>query len=297
MPDDILFRLDRNWLTSSGAGDLATFGVLPQTVAAGSAQAAGVPTFTSAPPAMAILDASHAAPITGGADDAPPPAVATTALADSHASSSITPVNWGTGLDAPRLPTGESAAGGVSIPIHQPVSSDAGASSASSAPPAADGFAPATSPSHLTPDFPHSPLDLAATDPVSLPLPDVAVEQALTPGIVTATIGAADDRVDDALDLLGTDPAGGIATLVSLVTVTDLIDLRDADADVLGGDPQLTMIDSLAADGIFVDPLFAEAGQHDAAVPNHVAVPDALDLPDLPVPHTDLPIDPTLGLG
>ncbi|HVQ07011.1 MAG TPA: hypothetical protein VMS43_01115 [Allosphingosinicella sp.] len=66
-------------------------------------------------------------------------------------------------------------------------------------------------------------------------------------GAVTGTLEAAQG---DGQDLLGSDPAGGIAALVSLVSVTALFDLRDAGFDSAdgGADPTLTMLDSLAAD-------------------------------------------------
>jgi hypothetical protein len=119
------------------------------------------------------------------------------------------------------------------------------------------------------------------------------------PGIVA--IGGVDDGADDGLatDLLGSDPAGGIATLVNLVTVTDLLDLRDAGAPV---DPTgeglgtvSDLIDTLAADV----PL-----AHDIDASDHHGVGQpATDTPLLPTVASALPDpltdhhDGALGLG
>jgi hypothetical protein len=118
------------------------------------------------------------------------------------------------------------------------------------------------------------------------------------PGIVA--IGGVDDgSIDSAIDLLGSDPAGGIATLVNLVTVTDLLDLRDAGAPV---DPTgeglgtvSDLIDTLAADVPVAHDI--DASDH------HGEGQPATDTPLLPAVASGLPDpltdhhDGALGLG
>jgi hypothetical protein len=69
-------------------------------------------------------------------------------------------------------------------------------------------------------------------------------------------------------EFLGSDPAEGIATLISLVSTSDVFELRDVDlpAELLADatDPITAMVDSLA--GIASDdPLFAESGDSPAS--------------------------------
>jgi hypothetical protein len=69
-----------------------------------------------------------------------------------------------------------------------------------------------------------------------------------TGDLVTATVGAVGETLDG---LAGNDPAGGIATLVSLVSVTDLFDLHPVDAPVADeGDLGLGLVDALADGGL-----------------------------------------------
>jgi hypothetical protein len=60
-------------------------------------------------------------------------------------------------------------------------------------------------------------------------------------------LGAIDDGVQD---LLGADPAGGISTLVSLVSISDVLDVREAGSDTpsTGDDPVSMLLDTLSAD-------------------------------------------------
>lgn len=67
------------------------------------------------------------------------------------------------------------------------------------------------------------------------PLADVG--ELLPTGDPLAILSPAHDENDDALDLLGSDPAGGIATLVTLVTAADMFDLRDAGPDQVAAEP------------------------------------------------------------
>ncbi|HTU13072.1 MAG TPA: hypothetical protein VMG08_19440 [Allosphingosinicella sp.] len=125
---------------------------------------------------------------------------------------------------------------------------------------------------------------------LGMPTAEVPVD-ALPPTLsgVQATIGAVEDQIDSIegsiVDLLGSDPTGGIATLVSLVEVTDLLDLRGtgaSDAAEVGGSA-LRLLDDLSSDLIFAEPLLdqTEVGdaQDDADTPLLSPLVPPLDLP------------------
>jgi hypothetical protein len=102
-----------------------------------------------------------------------------------------------------------------------------------------------------------------------------------------ASVTAADPLAaaeDDVADLLGTDPAAGVATLVSLVTITDVVDLRQAGSPEgeLVQSPADSMLNALAAD--------AEG----ETAPADVKESPASDLVSIPDPAED---DLGLGLG
>ena len=90
-------------------------------------------------------------------------------------------------------------------------------------------------------------------------------------GTVSLTLGAVDDTLSD---LAGTDPLGGVATLVSLVSVSDMFDLHPVDAPVadVPADLGLGMLDTLIGDDLLPDALLGAEGHHDGA-----AIGDALD--------------------
>lgn len=99
-----------------------------------------------------------------------------------------------------------------------------------------------------------------------------------------AAIGAVGDVSSGLIgqDLLGDDPAAGIATLVNLVTVADVVDLKDAgapvDSSVAGsGGPIDDLLDTLSAEPLPLPSLLDDDG----------------DLPDAPPPV----VIPDLGLG
>jgi hypothetical protein len=77
--------------------------------------------------------------------------------------------------------------------------------------------------------------------------------------VLSATISAANDTLDD---LAGTDPAGGVATLVSLVSVADMFDLNPVGAPTIEqvADPGFAMLDALATDVLLPDALLG--GNH-----------------------------------
>ncbi|HEX8239488.1 MAG TPA: hypothetical protein VF574_07100 [Allosphingosinicella sp.] len=68
---------------------------------------------------------------------------------------------------------------------------------------------------------------------------------------LTAEVAPADalaPALDGVEDLLGADPAGGIATLVSLVSVSDVFDVSEAGSDIVQVADPVDLLDTLAAD-------------------------------------------------
>lgn len=158
----------------------------------------------------------------------------------------------------PPASTGDGAAGQVSSSNVRAVDDKAGESF--------EGF-------NLTaPDLPFGGVSLAAAEASATPglsslNLDVEPAEALPSALAEASEGltdagsgvfaalgevdaAAGGAVDDVQDLLGTDPVAGIATLVSLVTVSDVLPVSEAGneegdaAEAAGSD----MLDALAAD-------------------------------------------------
>lgn len=293
MVDDLLFRPDRNWLTSSGAGDLGMFGPLPQAIFAPAnedveAAAEASQTANSSPPAN---DGSSEAMATGSVVDNNLPSAAgeTDAIPTTLIASpvTLTPTNVADGFDAPAMLAAGQVGGSVIsslTPQAQAQSSDTAlASHQSEATPAlAAPASPLTVPTIIDP----------VAQAISLPADD-ALE-----GVsehISTTVAAADALVGEAQDILGSDPTAGIATLVSLVTITDLIDLRDAGAETATIDAHLAMLDALTGDAITVDPLFAET--HDDMDSEPVTdIADALPVPDPPILPVDIG-DHLPGLG
>jgi hypothetical protein len=101
-------------------------------------------------------------------------------------------------------------------------------------------------------------------------LDQLAATPAALTGAVSPIAGTAGDALTatvqpttDSLDGLGgSDPAAGVATLVSLVSVSDMFDLHPVDAPEAQApiDTGFGMLDSLAADDLLPDPLL---GGHD----------------------------------
>jgi hypothetical protein len=152
-----------------------------------------------------------------------------------------------------------------------------------------------------------APLDLLPATEATGPVIDAAAD---VPEAVTGTLAAAlPAEAPDALDdLAGSDPAAGIATLVSLVSVPDVLAVPAAGApDVAAAaDSGADMLDTLAADTIEVTLPAHDTSDGDEAVGDDApAVPadDPLDDPidetvdalaDLdagPAPGTALPMD------
>lgn len=104
-------------------------------------------------------------------------------------------------------------------------------------------------------------------------------------------------------EFLGSDPAQGIATLVSLVSASEVFELRDVDlpAELLAGTAGsiTAMVDSLA-DVAPVDPLFAESGDAPASSVSEAlpVLDETLDEAAAAVPVVGQPADDVLhGLG
>jgi hypothetical protein len=90
------------------------------------------------------------------------------------------------------------------------------------------------------------------------PVPEIAVAVS-----ADDTLGAIDDGVED---LLGSDPAAGIATLVSLVSVSDVLDVQETGTGTVDAAQDLGagLLDTLAADP-FDTPAHDDAQDHNQA--------------------------------
>jgi hypothetical protein len=303
-----LFRPDSRTLGGSPGSDLALYG--------------GVPFATFlAPPTQNLSFAAHAP---DGAGSAPSPAATALARAGTPAEAEPSPVGFGEAAPQPvpaataahtaapaaaasaaepftgsLLPAGFSGAEHALLaPLVSSASSqDAAAPSApvAAALPADAGARSLAAPTLATVadaapgealQTPAGASVVAAADSVI-----VAATEAATPVLqVAPAVGAV---ADDVQDLLGSDPAGGIATLVSLVSVSDVLDLGQAGADVPAADPALAMLDTLSADLLPPD----AAGDAPIPLPEHHDDPAPAPLPGVPDPLHDLPGDAGGGLG
>lgn len=284
MQAEILIAPANRWLAGGAHNDIANFGApflpllsihpassnAPALSDHGSAvPAAGLasPAQSLAEPEPANLPAPLAArqPVDQSAPAAPPAIQApTSAPAETG---SLTPANFT-----------HSPFSTLTLPVEAPTEARALAETASS-------------PAELTQLV--DPAELASSAPAlpaDLDLPQIEI------GPVVAL---AEQSAGEAIELLGNDPAGGIATLVSLVSITDIIDLNDVLAPDSGvvetaGDPGLSMLDALADDLVTVDPLAAESDDTDG---DSAPIP-GLDAP-LPTPTSlptlDDPLDDAAG--
>ena len=89
--------------------------------------------------------------------------------------------------------------------------------------------------------------------------------------VLHTTIGAVDDTLDG---LAGSDPLGGVATLVSLVSVSDMFDLNPVDAPLVEAvvDPGLGVLDTLAGEELLPDTLLG-AHHDDGLLGGHIDHP------------------------
>lgn len=258
MPQPILLDPVHRALAANGHGDLALYG------------APAHPDFSIrpiGPPADAVADAS---------DGAAPPSASGGSL--SPTSPAVLPASLSNHLgDAPAL-----------AHALQPIVLPAAAPAA---------IADQSIPASLTP-IPLSQHAAAVADtpgqteaPAQAEPPVTVLDGLEAPVIQLAPAGGLPlDAVGAQVgELLGSDPSAGIATLVSLVEVTDLLDLRDAGAEAAGGtvDAASALLDSLSADLIIVE---APADHPFDDADGDGGQAGGLDLPDLPT--FTLPVDP-----
>lgn len=328
MVDDILFRPDRDWLASSGAGDIALYGApsdptvnvraadapaLDVTDKGGSPAPSPELSGTGAPRQVAEVDTGSTLP--NIQPEAASSALAPTAFAPAQNAFSPTDpsiADGGASIPAPAPTSGLTSRGEMEPAKAAPVMSDlAGPGLAALAPVGAptalveEAIAPlglgAPVIGTILPDAASlaDPVLESATSLVDDVLPDVGALAA--PALpLDAVAVQADSLAEDATDLLGADPEGGIATLVSLVSLSDIMDLRDAGEED-GPDSASAMIDALAADLVTADPLQAETERDDDdglpvdALGDAPVVAADIAPPPLPV---DPPVDDLLdGLG
>ena len=267
MPDRILLNPENRGLATSGSNDFSLYGAQPDpAVLLRPDHSDGSPGETaSSSAASPAPQADRSEAPVSGADVQQPQNLS---LAPEAASSPPAPA----ALHEAAPSSAEAATTGSLIPL----------AFAAAAFPANPTLAESNAP---TPDAPtpiQPPLAAAPAEAISLAAPTLeAAAQAVpapvdavtipvvadAPGTVPETseiladpvngafatlgpIDAAADSADDVQDLLGSDPAGGIATLVSLVSVSDVLPVTEAENDAgeaaedLGND----LLDSLAAD-------------------------------------------------
>jgi hypothetical protein len=264
MLESILFNPDNRQLGNS-AGDLSLYG--------GQSEAAfSIPQAPDPPPEMdggAIVQSvspspgpangtigAPTGPADSGADDRPETAPATSFLTSPvtampqplppDLSEGISPVQsaWspaapGAGAPSSFLQQGGAQSGDAPLGITQ-VASPAGS------------VAEAAEPAF------HTVSDLLEAPAIAAPLLSTVGD------VATVTVGAVTDTLED---LAGTDPLGGVATLVSLISVSDMFDLHPVDAPMPDAPADLGfgMLDMLAGD-LLPDPLLGGAPDHDGAL-------------------------------
>jgi hypothetical protein len=272
MDDRILYNPDNRFLASSGSNDFSLYG------------APSDPALSFAPVASpaAPADATPSAPAAGApADAASDPANPEVPASDStSAPPDAAEAAAGSAPNLPPISFVEAAptAAAVATPL-------APFTGGFTAPPAVDRAEvapppqPAASPAaaaDTVPAFASAPAgpvpagtvdDIAASVAVgTLPPGLQEVIGPATTGPLSDVLVAAPAALDDGVtDLLGSDPAGGIATLISLVTISEVLDLQPVttageDAILASAPP---VIDALAADALG-ETAPADAGPEDA---------------------------------
>jgi hypothetical protein len=231
MDERILINPDNRFLASSGANDFSLYGAPAEpTLSFRPAKPDGRPDDSVAPPAAGAANAG---------DEPLPTDLQHSAVSAAEAAGPA----WGSSAVAARAadasPRGEAAPAADSPGATSTLVPTAFDLTAPLAPPAA--AAPPAAPAQAP-----QPLQTAQAEPVE-PLA-AAVSGPLASLLIDEAVGAA---ADDVQDLLGADPVAGIATLVSLVSISDVVDLGDAGAAAVSdivGTPADTMLDALAAD-------------------------------------------------
>lgn len=293
MDDRILLNPDNRALGSSGANDFSLYGAQPE-------------------PAVRI----------GPADDeklVDPLAAAATASPAAASPTEAAPTENAISGDAPAAPAVPAPNVAPAEPVVQ-APAEAAQTTAEPSPSdfsgASSGFAPTQAPLNISPLVPASSGSLeaplvspAAASGISAPTIETTlgtIDAASTeaPAAVTQAVALAEDATvladdaaqvalgaaqgitegaaDDVQDLLGSDPAGGIATLVSLVSISDVMDLREAgnEQGEASEDPALLMLDTLAADLTDTAPDDDQSDDSDDALLPIAPMPVADDLTD-----------------
>ena len=284
MDDRILYNPDNRFLASSGSNDFSLYGA-PADPALWFARAAApseddeaAPSAGSGPaplePGPGQTAASLPSALQGiappaGDGAAPVPASVLPAAAFAEAAPSAAPV---TPL-APFVP-------GFAAPPSVERSEAAPPQAPAAAPEARADAAPASG-EGLT----GTTQAAAATVPAASLAPEASSIGPAVSGPLSQLLPAGTSVPEDGVnDLLGSDPAGGIATLVSLVTISEVLDLQPAGGE--GGNPVIAagapVIDTLATDAL------GETAPPDSEADAPDPVAGIITVP-LPLPDDGLP--------
>lgn len=285
MDDRILYNPDNRFLASSGSNDFSLYG---------------------APADPAMWFARAAAPSAPGEAEHSPRAA--DAPAGPGAGQTVAPLAPSSPTPAPPDGTGSGSAAqsillaagsaGVVTPAAEAPTSLAPFVAAFAAPPAVDRAesappqppAPASVAAETVPAFADAPAGTIQAASAAAPAAGLAAEA--KDGIGPAVTGPLSELVpagtsgleDGVTDLLGSDPAGGIATLVSLVTISEVLDLQPSGGE--GGDPiiasGIAVIDTLAADAL------GETAPPDTEAEAEDPIAGIITVP-LPLPDDGLP--------
>lgn len=269
MAHDILLQSASRLQSTSAANDLSLYGAQP---APGLAFGPADPSdgqFTTQAAAAHLPDSAVAATASPApsaqiaADEADnisaPPSLSPLAssmptAASTHLTQEVLP------LSTALMPLAPIDATGVShlSPVEQLVSIPVEPLTANTAPNAPDGQIVGDETSLVAT---LAPANLSVLDPVYELVEDVT-EPLIS--VVPATLSAVDDVAED---LLGSDPAAGIATLVSLVTI-EVFDLADSVTTPIEAVSQpVELIDLLADDAGELEPLPVDHGAHVGDLP------------------------------
>jgi hypothetical protein len=280
MDEPILLSATQRVTDSSGARDFGLYGAQPDTQVA----------FR---PASNEGAASDLAPVSGGASAAP--SAAPEGLIASAFRSSEAPVVTGEGASAASSPTAFRPGEPGFEPL-QPSSSGS-----STAPAAPEALAPAVPPA-LASSPAEEPASIASSPVTSEPVATSAAAGGLdalpaaAQPVSTVVGGVGETAGDLTQDLLGSDPAAGLATLVALVSTADIFDLKQAGIEPVTTtiDPAMTMLDQLVADPLA--PVLpgdeAEDAAAAAADPLGAVTEGESAAPPLPLPVPTPALDP-----
>lgn len=305
----ILFHADPRWLGSGLANDFSLFGAQPAMFFALAPQNTDGATPSVAGPSAPEIDDPQAAPPVargevgslGVADASPPSAAASPIVSGSRAGADPEPMAAppSPSLAEPAMPpasgAGLSASGesshaadrsGAGSPSAADDVSDASLSASLLQVPMAVG--PIASVVDIVPAVTSGILQNAGklvdglTDTLADGVEGLPLDALMAaPAALLGGVGSLVEGVSEGLpihDLLGSDPVAGVATLVNLVTVSDVIDLQDAgapaDLSLAGsGSPLDQLLDTLTAEPILLPDPFDDDDPASGALP--------IEFPDL----------------